>query len=586
MKQYKFLANKKKFLVITLDIIIIVAFLVTGGFVRINGPINSNAIMIKKDLDKEFDNGSKVKIENLSKAQEQNLFKLCKVWGFVKYYHPGVAKGFINWDYELFRVMPKVLQENDSLKVDTILCEWIEKLGSLDEGSNKINDGKVSLEADTAWIKDNKFISPNLSELLSNIEKAKRTGVNGYVRKVDSGKNSIFRNEKSYGNIDYKNDEGYKLLSLFRYWNMVEYYYPYRSIIDENWDVVLTEFIPKMIKSDTELDYNLIIYELISKIEDGHTMVGKEKPVIKTFFGEKTAPVKVKLVENKLVVVDNLNDESKIKVGDVILKVDGKSVDKLIEQKLKYFPSTNKHSYRKELIDSLIRTNNTELELEIERDENTITEKIICIDYVTDVDKNQKKASNTLINGNISYVYAGSLVKGELQNLLIEFKNTIGLILDFRSQPKLDIEPCLKKMLINDSKTYANTTRVNFKIPGQFIEKEEKSKDSGADYKGKIVVLIDENTEGNAEYLTMLLKYGANATVIGSKSSGANGNAIEIILPGDIVSYMSGIGIYNPDGSEVERVGLTPDIEVKPTIKGLSNGRDELIDKAVEIIKQ
>ena len=65
-----------------------------------------------------------------------------------------------------------------------------------------------------------------MSELLSQIEKAKRTGANYYVRKAEGLGNVIFQNEKSYDYIDYKNDTGYELLSLFRYWNMVQYYFP------------------------------------------------------------------------------------------------------------------------------------------------------------------------------------------------------------------------------------------------------------------------------------------------------------------------------------------------------------------------
>lgn len=47
----------------------------------------------------------------------------------------------------------------------------------------------------------------------------------------------------------------------------------------------------------------------------------------------------------------------------------------------------------------------------------------------------------------------------------------------------------------------------------------------------------------------------------------------------------SGIGVYYPDGGETQRIGIVPDIKVKPTIKGIREGRDELLEKAIEIIK-
>lgn len=48
---------------------------------------------------------------------------------------------------------------------------------------------------------------------------------------------------------------------------------------------------------------------------------------------------------------------------------------------------------------------------------------------------------------------------------------------------------------------------------------------------------------------------------------------------------ISGIGIYYPDGTETQRVGIVTDIEVKPTIDGIKAGRDELLEKAIELIK-
>jgi C-terminal processing protease CtpA/Prc len=47
---------------------------------------------------------------------------------------------------------------------------------------------------------------------------------------------------------------------------------------------------------------------------------------------------------------------------------------------------------------------------------------------------------------------------------------------------------------------------------------------------------------------------------------------------------ISGIGVYYPDGKETQRIGIVPDIEVKPTIKGFRQGRDELLERAIKII--
>lgn len=61
------------------------------------------------DLDHEFDKGSGIAVNELSSVQVANLATLGKVWGFLKYHHPEVVSGKRHWDYDLFRVLPKIL---------------------------------------------------------------------------------------------------------------------------------------------------------------------------------------------------------------------------------------------------------------------------------------------------------------------------------------------------------------------------------------------------------------------------------------------------------------------------------------------
>lgn len=55
-------------------------------------------------------------------------------------------------------------------------------------------------------------------------------------------------------------------------------------------------------------------------------------------------------------------------------------------------------------------------------------------------------------------------------------------------------------------------------------------------------------------------------------------------LPGNIFTYISGIGVLTPDGSETQRIGIVPDIKIEPTIKGIRAGKDEVLEKAIELI--
>ena len=103
-------------------------------------------------------------------------------------------------------------------------------------------------------------------------------------------------------------------------------------------------------------------------------------------------------------------------------------------------------------------------------------------------------------------------------------------------------------------------------------------------FKGKVVVLVNELSQSQAEYTAMAFRAAPNSTVIGSTTAGADGNISRIVLPGGLSTMISGIGVFYPDGSPTQRVGIVPDFEVKPTIQGIKEGRDELLEKAIEII--
>ncbi len=84
----------------------------------------------------------------------------------------------------------------------------------------------------------------------------------------------------------------------------------------------------------------------------------------------------------------------------------------------------------------------------------------------------------------------------------------------------------------------------------------------------------------------MALRLAPHATAIGSTTAGADGNVSQFYLPGGISTLISGIGIYYPDGRETQRIGIIPDIVVKPTIRGITEGKDDPLEKAIEIVNR
>lgn len=543
--------------------------------------------MDKRDFDKEFDNGSNIKIENLNKNQVENLKKLCKVWGLVKYYHPKVVSGSVNWDYELFRITPDILASKNSNDTDKILYDWIMKLGKVKEKAENDKNNKVMLERDLAWIKDEKYIDKNLSDLLikiSNTNISKRA--KAYVSYSKDSPFSDFKNEKSYNNMKY-DDSGYKLLSLFRYWNIIEYYYPYKDIIEENWDSVLTEFIPKFIETKDELEYKLAVEGLATKIHDPHAMVSDTNGTLDKYRGDKYAPIEFGLIENQIVIKNVLpkyEKECKLKKGDIVLKINDKDIFEVIKEKSKYASLSKKSAIVNRLQYELFATSKDSMNLTIKRDDNKITQNVKCYPDINmfDIDEDSHK----LIDKNIGYINPGELEEGEIDKIMDKFMDTKGIIVDLRYYPSDFIVYSLGKYLMPKEVTFAKTSVPNQSVPGEFILYEDLKvgSDNKNYYKGKVMILMNERSQSQSEFTVMALRNAPNAKVIGSDSIGTDGNVASFSLPGGVNTLITGVGIYNPDKSQTQRVGLKPDIYIEPTIQGVKEGRDELLEKAIDII--
>src|SRR5690606_19891566 len=141
-------------------------------------------------------------------------------------------------------------------------------------------------------------------------------------------------NEPVYQDFEYPS-EAYRLLGLFKYWNIIEYFYPYKYLTDQDWDSVLIEMIPKFRTVSNKEEYQLVIKELIAKLDDSHAKINFNSKNL------KYPPVKLSNIDNKVVVSGFFNDSiaklSDLKLGDLILEVNTLNIQEEAKKILKYF---------------------------------------------------------------------------------------------------------------------------------------------------------------------------------------------------------------------------------------------------------
>ena len=166
-------------------------------------------------------------------------------------------------------------------------------------------------------------------------------------------------------------------------------------------------------------------------------------------------------------------------------------------------------------------------------------------------------------------------------------KNTKGLIIDIRNYPSDFPIYTLSAYLMKENKPFVKFTMGSTLSPGLFTFGNTlgAGEDNNKNYQGKVVMLVNESTQSSAEFHAMAYRLHPNSKVIGSTTAGADGNMSWFTLPGAVNTGISGIGVYYPDGTETQRVGIVPDLVVTQTIEGVKQNRDIVLEKAIEIIE-
>lgn len=71
--------------------------------------------------------------------------------------------------------------------------------------------------------------------------------------------------------MDYPAAE-YRLLTLFRYWNMINYFFPFKYALNQNWNQVLVDMIPLFREAPDVTSYHMAMMELVGRVNDSHAL--------------------------------------------------------------------------------------------------------------------------------------------------------------------------------------------------------------------------------------------------------------------------------------------------------------------------
>ncbi|HEY0156186.1 MAG TPA: S41 family peptidase [Thermoanaerobaculia bacterium] len=383
-------------------------------------------------------------------------------------------------------------------------------------------------------------------------------------------------------------DVEYRVLAAYRYWNAIEYFYPYKHLIDP-WHAQLEPMIETMLAPTSRTEYELALAALTKFVPDGHSYAFTAAR--SALLGPGGPPFQTMPVEGKVVVTAITNAEAAaaagIRLGDELLSIDGRPVEERIAELKRYMSSANDAHLEYGAVSNAPRGGNgTQATMRFRRPDGGEYEATVQRSIAWRVPP--PPARNwQMLPDNIGYVDLSYLEIEQVDEMFRDLGGARAIIFDMRGYPRGVFAALARRMNITGSTVVAQIRipRVVAGVVSESFSLQNLPKNPTPSFKGKTIMLIDERAQSQAEHTGLVLEAVANATFVGSPTSGSNGNVTQLVAPGGNYIMFTGMDVRHADGRQLQRIGLVPHVPVPRTLAGVAAGRDEVLEAAIALAK-
>lgn len=524
--------------------------------------------------------------QRLSKQQVDDLFWLAKGWGYLKYHHPAVISGKHNWDSVLLAGIDDI-QKGKSRQ--SPLNNLMQAAGAYEATGTPYIPDSLFTFTDFSWI--DRLPTLEQQQYFNNMKFLARPEEQRYVtNNTPLGKTGwgLFDADSAFKSTTTFNGK-VGLLMLFRYWNAFNYFAPYKNLVRHNWDTVLVQLIPKFYSVKTRVELLKLCEHLGSLTNDGHSFLSARP--IDSLYGLHVPPFTLKFAQGKYVVHESRNDtlfaQTGLQPGDIILKKDGVAIDKIVNGRIPYTVQPNEGFLYYRIGLDLLNTNKDSVELTVVREGKPLTKKVQALPY-SKIPPQRGKPVWTKMEGNVAFVQLNRLRKDTLPTFFKDISGTNALIIDARGYPRFDTWYEMLSYLQNKNEPFVYWQNAYLPLPGYFYYQTSDTdfywvQPKADQYTGKIYLLVDESCGSLGEAFPQSIHYLTKATTVGSQTGGFNGNITWVSVPGGGGLAFSGLGVLSRNIHQTQQSGIHINYEVKPSIKGISEKRDEVLEAALQL---
>jgi C-terminal processing protease CtpA/Prc len=389
------------------------------------------------------------------------------------------------------------------------------------------------------------------------------------------------------------NDRAVRLAAISLSWNIFQHFYPYFDVVKADWKSVLPKFLKMAAIDKDEEDFAKTLRRLVGQLQDGHGFIDN---------GDRNRyipPVTLGIVDGKVLVTYIAEPIEGLNLGDAVLAVDGQPIERLLSEKGQEVSSATPQWKRFQVLSDLLGGVKDQIvQIEIERWRKPEEKSRISLKCDTRVDPNyglssindKRHAKVAEIEPGIFYLNIDQLNDKDFNESLPKLAQANGIIFDFRGYPlRLGPENFLSRLTETTMKSASwlvplvtEPDRRNMKFDGN---REWEVKPAAPYLKAKKVFITDGRSISRTETMLGIIENYKLGEIVGETTAGTNGNINSFKLPGDYEVLFTGMKVLKHDGSRHHGVGIIPTVKVNRTRAGVAAGKDEFLEKALEIVK-
>jgi C-terminal processing protease CtpA/Prc len=195
----------------------------------------------------------------------------------------------------------------------------------------------------------------------------------------------------------------------------------------------------------------------------------------------------------------------------------------------------------------------------------------------------------TELEPGIFYVDLDRVTEADWTAVVPRLEKANGIIFDMRGYPS---QPGIQA-LAHSTDTALRSAKWNIPQPSMpdrldfpFIESGWPLPPEKPYFSARRVFLTDGRAISYAETVMGIVEHFKLGEIVGATTAGTNGNVNPLRLPAGYTISWTGMKVLKHDGSQHHGVGIRPTVPVSRTRKGVSEGKDEVLQKGIEVVKR